>query len=183
MPGTFGSRIPLEAAGRALPGGPSQRCAGSGAEPAEHSVRQIRRLEVPRSRPREGCALDPATGRKPARHDQRLPRAATARWRRPGARQASDRASFCKRIIRWKLGSIRHPPAAAAGAVAGSLWTAEAASPPTRLPLAEQIAQVREFYTPVSRGVTISRTCGRGTSSNWSRSRGTFDRARRCSAN
>ena len=62
----------------------------------------------------------PAPGREPARHDQRLPRAATARRRRPGARRsarsrtcAAHGSSTSKSLARLR------PARAAAAAVAG----------------------------------------------------------------
>ena len=58
--------------------------ARSGADPAQHPLRQVRRTEVSRSRARQGFAGVPALGGKPARPPFRLPRGAIAARRRAG---------------------------------------------------------------------------------------------------
>ena len=56
------------------------------ADPAQHSIRQIRRPEISRSRAHQGRARVPALGRKPAR-----PRRGLSRLAAPARRRASNR--------------------------------------------------------------------------------------------
>ena len=57
------------------------------ADPAQHSVRQVRRAEVSRGRARQGRAGAAALGGEPARPRRGLPRAAAAAGRRAGDRR------------------------------------------------------------------------------------------------
>ena len=70
--------------GRACAQLASQRHARARAAPSQHSVREIRRPEVSRSRAREGCARAAALGRQPAQSHRRLPRPAAAARRGAG---------------------------------------------------------------------------------------------------
>ena len=60
------ANIAAAAPGGAVPQLQPQRRAGGGARQAEDSVREVRRPEVPRSRPHQGPARDPALGRQSA---------------------------------------------------------------------------------------------------------------------
>ena len=100
-----------EGAGRAVPRLAPQRRARDRADAPQHSLRQIRRAQVPRSRARQGCAGLPALGGEPARPRRRLPRAAAAAGHRPGDGRA--RCSTHRRgAIRRRAGanSSRRPP-------------------------------------------------------------------------
>ena len=77
-------RARAQDAGGPVPRFAPQRPARSGADPAQHSLRQVRRTEVSRSRARQGFAGVPALGGKPARPPFRLPRGAIAARRGAG---------------------------------------------------------------------------------------------------
>ena len=92
-----GARIPrdrnrAESAGGAVPKLEPQRAAGARAHPARHSVREVRRAQVPGSRPRQGRAVRPPLGRESAQpHGGISRRAAAARRRARDRRQAARR--------------------------------------------------------------------------------------------
>ena len=86
-----------ETAGGADAHGAPFRSARGRAGPAQYSVREVRRAQVPRGGAREGSALSAALGREPARRDRRIPGAAAlaGTWSRPCAphpRPVRDRA-------------------------------------------------------------------------------------------
>ena len=73
-----------QAAGGAVPHLASQRHAGDRARPPQHPIRQVRRPQVRRGRPRQGHAGGAALGREPERPGHRLSRLADAGGHRPG---------------------------------------------------------------------------------------------------
>ena len=84
------ARRAAAAPGGAVPDRPPQRPAGGRARPPEHPVRQVRRAEVPGSRPREGRAGAAPGAGEPARRGGLVPRAAAARGHGPGLGAAGD---------------------------------------------------------------------------------------------
>ena len=75
-------RRKAQVAGGPVPRRPSQRAAGSRADPAQHSLREIRRPEIPRQRPCQGSARLVAFRAEPARPRRRFPPAADPARRR-----------------------------------------------------------------------------------------------------
>ena len=62
-----------QGAGGAVPQRPPLRPARGRADPAQHPLREVRRAEVPRRRPRQGRAGLPAAGAEPGRPGRRVP--------------------------------------------------------------------------------------------------------------
>ena len=71
-----------QAAGGAVSDLASQRAAGGGADPPQHPLREVRRPEIPRRRPRQGPARPAAVCPEPARSGRRLPADAASARRR-----------------------------------------------------------------------------------------------------
>ena len=138
-------RAAAEIAGRAVPHLASLRHAGIRADPPQHSVREVRRAEVPRSRAREGHAGGAALCGEPARPRRGLSRhAARARHRAGDRREACSIVS--RRPIRPRCWSptrrrVRAPNGRASRScstrcsAATSVWPAE-------------FEQVRRWYEP-----------------------------------
>ena len=92
-----------QAAGGAVPDLAPQRAARDRADPAQHSLRQVRRPEVSRCRARQGHAGAAAVRREPARPRRRLPPDAAAAGRRPGLGAARARSHGTTPPIRSAL--------------------------------------------------------------------------------
>ena len=99
-------RRDAEAAGRAVSRLASQRPARSRADPAQHSLRQIRRPQIPRQRPCQGHAGAAALRAKPARPRRRLSPDAAAAGRRAGLGAARARPDG--RPVRSVCRACRH---------------------------------------------------------------------------
>jgi DNA helicase-2/ATP-dependent DNA helicase PcrA len=88
---------------------------GARADPAQYSLRQVRRAQVPRSGARQGRARAAALGAEPARPHGRLPRHATGRRHRPENRRPGARPTSARRR---RVAAARR----AAGAGGGAAW-------------------------------------------------------------
>ena len=100
-----------EAAGGAVPHLQPQRPAGNRADPPQHSLRQVRRPQIPRCRPCQGHAGAVALRRESARPRRRLPADASDPGRRPDLGAAGARSHGRQR--RSDRGACRGAGAAA----------------------------------------------------------------------
>ena len=98
-----------QAAGGADPHLPPQRSSRAGAGPPQHPLREVRRPQVPRGRPREGSARRAALGREPPRRHGGLPRASAPGGSGPRPRPASPRPSRERPLRAGGAGGL--PPA------------------------------------------------------------------------
>ena len=114
-PGAARDRARAEEPGGAVPRVPAQRRARARAGPAQHSLRQVRRPEVPRGGARQGRARGAALRRQSARRARRLARAAARPRHRRGDRRPADRARWPRPPIRRRR-CCAFVPAAAVGA-------------------------------------------------------------------
>ena len=86
----------------------SQRHARARAAPSQHSVREIRRPEVSRSRAREGCARAAALGGQSAQSHRRLSRPAAAARRRAGDGRSLPEGVRSERLRVADSGRVPH---------------------------------------------------------------------------
>ena len=105
-------RRAAEAPGGALPELASQRHARAGADPPQHSFREVRRPQVSRGRAREGSARRAAMGGQPEEPHRRVSRAAAAARHGSGdGRTIRQRVSSEQAIRGWRC-ETRSPPVA-----------------------------------------------------------------------
>ena len=123
-----------------------QRCARTATHPAQYSLRQVRRFELPRSRAHEGHDVGPALGRQSAQHGCGVSRAEAV----PGFDAASARLALdhfeaqgfsCK-----SLAAFDAPRAAAREWKSFCALLEKLADPATPWP--GQVGLVRHWYRP-----------------------------------
>ena len=109
-------------------------CSSSSSSVRRHPVREVRRPEVPRSRPREGPLRVLPCRREPGRRGRLVPRAPTARRRRPRYRSAARRSPQRATWSRSRAAAATARPGRVRGrrAVLLRLWPTPAAN--TRSP-------------------------------------------------
>ena len=108
--------IDAQAPGGAVSHVEPQRAARARARAPQHSVREIRRPQVPRCRARQGRAVDAALGRQPARPARGLSRAAPAARRRSRERRRAGSTRSTHARMPARRSATLPLPAAARGA-------------------------------------------------------------------
>ncbi len=172
--------LALQAAGGAVPRLASFRPARGRAHPAQHSLRQVRRAQVPGGGACQGPARHPALRREPARPHRRLPRHPAHAGHRPGHRRPrrSMRSPRCRRSARGAREPSLHRPRA------GEDWRGfaeHARGAPRRQRSAGRRKSARRGRgtSRISSAATTMPPCACSISCSWSRSPAAILRASR----